>query len=178
MGFKQSHYDYSLFTQQSGSDIVVVLLYVNDLLISGSNHKLLCNTRQVIQKKFKMVDLGELKFFLGIEFSRSNKGILMTRRKYALDLMSETGLGGAKPVHTPFELNKKLVSVQYDEHVTGPSPDHDKPLANSTMYQKLVGKLLYLTMTWPVLSFTTQVLSQFMHCPKESHMDATLRAVK
>ncbi|XP_049373015.1 uncharacterized mitochondrial protein AtMg00810-like [Solanum verrucosum] len=125
-----------------------------------------------------MKDLGELKFFLGIEFSRSDKGILMTQRKYALELLSATGLGGAKPVHTPLELNKRLTSIQYDEHVNGSSPDHDKPLANPEMYQKLVGKLLYLTMTRPDLAFTAQVLSQFMHCPKESHMEATLRAVK
>ncbi|XP_049387757.1 uncharacterized mitochondrial protein AtMg00810-like, partial [Solanum stenotomum] len=156
MGFKQSHYDYSLFTKQSGDDIVVILVYVDDILVTGSNHQLLCNTRQEIQKKFKMKDLGELKCFLGIEFSRSDKGILMTQRKYALELLSATGLGGAKPVHTPLELNKRLTSIQYDEHVNGSSPDHDKPLANPEMYQKLVGKLLYLTMTRPDLAFTAQ----------------------
>lgn len=63
--------------------------------------KLLCNTRLDIQKKFKMKDLGELKFFLGIELSMSNQGILMSQRKYALKLISESGLGGAKPACTP-----------------------------------------------------------------------------
>ena len=64
-----------------------------------------------------MKDLGELKFFLGIKFSRSDKGILMSQRKYALELISESGLGGAKPACTPLEMNQKLTSVQYDKHI-------------------------------------------------------------
>lgn len=95
MGFKQSHYDYSLFTKHVDSEIVVVLVYVDDLMITGSNHQLLSSTRQDIQMKFKRKDLGELKFFLGIEFSRSSKGILMIQRKYALELISDFGLWGA-----------------------------------------------------------------------------------
>jgi len=174
----QSHYDYSLFTKQAGDDVVVILVYVDDLLITGSSHELLCRNRQDIQKRFKMKDLGELKFFLGIEFSRSSKGILMTQRKYALELVSETGLGGAKPVHTPLELNKKLTNVQYDELVPGSKTEGDELLTDPTQYQRLVGRLLYLTMTRPDLAFTAQVLSQFMHSPKQSHMEATLRAVR
>ncbi|XP_015170047.1 uncharacterized mitochondrial protein AtMg00810-like [Solanum tuberosum] len=150
----QSHYDYSLFTKQAGDAVVVILVYVDDLLITGSSHELLCRTKQDIQKRFKMKDLGELKFFLGIEFSRSSKGILMTQRQYALELVSETGLGGAKPT------------------------EDDEPLTDPTQYQRLVGRLLYLTMTRPDLAFTAQVLSQFMHSPKQSHMEATLRAVR
>ena len=95
----------------------MILVYVDDLLITGNNQHLLCNTRLDIQQKFRMKDLGELKFFLGIVFSRYNQGILMSQRKYALELISESGLGGAKPACTPLEMNKKLTSVQYDEHI-------------------------------------------------------------
>ncbi|XP_049394283.1 uncharacterized mitochondrial protein AtMg00810-like [Solanum stenotomum] len=125
-----------------------------------------------------MKDLGELKFFLGIEFSRSSQGILMTQRKYALELVSESGLGGAKPACTPLEMNQKLTSIQYDEHIKHPQPENDTLLINPTKHQRLVGRLLYLTMTRPDLAFTAQVLSQFMHCPKQSHIEAALRVVR
>ncbi|XP_070029693.1 uncharacterized mitochondrial protein AtMg00810-like [Nicotiana sylvestris] len=78
---------------------------------------------------FKMKDLGELKFFLGFEFARSNKGILMSQRKE----------GNATT---------------------------DEVLRDLSVYQRLVGKLLYLTMTIPDISFVVLVLSQFMHYPK------------
>lgn len=178
MGFKQSHYDYSLFTKLVGYDPVIVLVYVDDLIVTRSNQKLFCDTRQEIQKKFKMKDLGELKFFLGIEFSRSNKGILMSQRKYALELISKSGLGGAKPTCTPLEMNQKLTSIQYDEHINNGIPEGDTILADITKCQRLVGKLLYITMTRPDLAFSVQVLSQFMHCPKKSHMEAALRMVR
>lgn len=77
MGFKQNHYDYSFFYKEHCNDIVVILVYVDDLLITGNNHQLLCETRTNLKKKFKMKDLRELKFFLGIEFARSKKGVLM-----------------------------------------------------------------------------------------------------
>ncbi|XP_016570718.1 uncharacterized mitochondrial protein AtMg00810-like [Capsicum annuum] len=178
MGFKQSHYDYSLFTKLVNGDTVMVLVYVDDLLVTGNNYKLLCDTRQEIQKKFKMKDLGELKFFLGIEFSRSVKGIVMPQRKYALELVAATGLGGAKPVGTPLEVNQKLTSVKYDEHINNASVERDNLLADPTTYQRLVGRLLYLTMTRPDLAFSIQVLSQFMLCPKQSHMEAALKVFR
>lgn len=78
MGFKQSHYDYLLCTKLIDSDIVVVLVYIDNLLVTGSNYQILCEARQEIQKKFKIKDLDELKFFLGIEFPRSAKGIVMS----------------------------------------------------------------------------------------------------
>ncbi|XP_070036612.1 uncharacterized mitochondrial protein AtMg00810-like [Nicotiana tomentosiformis] len=117
MGFQQSHFDYSLFTNKAGSDLVVILVYVDDLLITGNNPSLLSQTREGLQNQFKMKDLGELKFFLGIEFARSSEGIMMCQRKYTLELVSESGLGGAKPVGTPLELNKKLTSEEYDKHI-------------------------------------------------------------
>ncbi|XP_015169426.1 uncharacterized mitochondrial protein AtMg00810-like [Solanum tuberosum] len=84
-----------------------------------------------------MKDLGELKFFLGIDFSRSSRGILMTQKKYALELISESGLGGAKPAYTPLEMNQKLTSVKYDEHADNTGAKCDDLLKNPAEYQRL-----------------------------------------
>ena len=157
-----------------------MLVYVDDLLVKGSSTDLILQTRNDLKLKFKMKDLGELKFFLGIEFVRSQKGIVMSQRKYALELISELGLSGTKPVYTPLETNLKLTSVDYDDFITkeAGSTSEDIFLVDPTQYQRLVGKLLYLTMTRVDIAYVVQVLSQFMHSPKQSHMNAALRVVK
>ncbi|XP_019260910.1 PREDICTED: uncharacterized protein LOC109238880 [Nicotiana attenuata] len=124
MGFQQSHYDYSLFTKKARSDIVIILVYVDDLLISGNNQQLLCDTRTDLKKRFKMKDLGELKFFPCIEFARSKQGILMCQMKYALELISESGLSGAKPAESSSKLTAYCDSdwracIQTRRSVTG-----------------------------------------------------------
>jgi len=118
-----------------------------------------------------------LKYFLGIEFTRSTEGILMHQRKYALELIAEVGMSAAKPAGTPIDVNVKLTSKLYDEHEKSHGALED-PLVDQTMYQRLIGKLLYLNMTRPDLSFSTQNLSQFLQQPKKSHMDAALRVVR
>ncbi|XP_075080493.1 uncharacterized protein LOC142165993 [Nicotiana tabacum] len=153
-------------------------VYVDDLIITWNNDKSLYDTSAKFQKKFKMKDLWELKFFLGIEFARSKERILMCQRKYALELISETGLGGAKPSGTPLELNQKFTSVKYDKCIQNFKQEGDQELKNPSCYQRLVGRLLYLTMTRPDIAFAVQVLSQYMHCPKVSHMEAALKVVR
>lgn len=173
--FKQSQHDYSLFINQSEEGTILVLVYV-DMLITGSSLKLIEDTKKALQQAFKMKDLGELKYFLGIEFTRSTAGILMHQRKYTLELIAEVGLTAAKPAGTPIDINVKLTSKLYDEHVK--KAESDDPLIDQTTYQKIIGKLLYLNMTRPDISFSTQTLSQFLQQPKRSHLDAVLRVIR
>uniref|UniRef100_A0A3Q7IVH7 Reverse transcriptase Ty1/copia-type domain-containing protein n=1 Tax=Solanum lycopersicum TaxID=4081 RepID=A0A3Q7IVH7_SOLLC len=159
--------------------LVIVLVYVDNLLVTGSCTTLIDKTRNDLKLNFKVKDLGELKFFLGIEFTRSKEEYVMNQLKYALELISEMGLSGAKPVYTPPDANVRLTTIEYCTHTQGSEAViTDKPFDNIERYQRLVGRLLYLTMTRVDISFTVQVLSQFMHAPKESHMEATLRVVK
>lgn len=78
-------------------------------------HEAMFNLLKKLSQTFKMKDLGELRYFLGIEFARSSKGIIMHQRKYAVALIFETWLGNLKQVVTPIDNNKKLTSKQYDE---------------------------------------------------------------
>ena len=87
---------------------------MDDLLITGNNVKLIQEAKEILHHNFKMKDLGELRYFLGIEFARSKGGIMMNQRRYALELVSECGLAGAKQTTTPLEQNKKLTSLEYD----------------------------------------------------------------
>lgn len=156
---------------------MVILVYVYDLLITGNDHNLILETKKNLKENFKIKDLGNLRYFLGIEFARNETGILMHQRKYSLEMISEMGLSSSKPVRTPFELNQKLTTTEFDLHFP-PTDENYRLLSDPSVYQKLVGKLLYLTITRPDIAFATQLLSQFMHNPKTSHINAATRVVK
>nr|XP_016497889.1 PREDICTED: uncharacterized mitochondrial protein AtMg00810-like [Nicotiana tabacum] len=99
----------------------------------------------------------------------------MNQRKYALELISEYGLGGGKPAITPLEQNQKFTSLEYNKLF---ELDTDKEMEDRRPYQRLMGRLLYLAITRPDISFAVQTLSQFVHALKESHYEAALRVVK
>jgi len=92
-----------------------------------------------------MKDLRELQYFLGIEVARSNQGIFLSQRKYALDLLKETGMTNAKPVYLPIDPQASLSQ----EGLLLSTPDK---------YRRLVGKLIYLTITRPDITYTVQVM--------------------
>uniref|UniRef100_A0A3Q7GTS7 Retrotransposon Copia-like N-terminal domain-containing protein n=1 Tax=Solanum lycopersicum TaxID=4081 RepID=A0A3Q7GTS7_SOLLC len=148
----------------------------SDHMISN-DHKMILETKGILKDSFKIKDLGELRYFLGIEFARNSTGILMHQRKYCLELISDMGLSSSKPVGAPIELNKRLTTTEFDLYFF-PADKHDKLLKDPGVYQKLIGRLLYPTITRPDIAFSVQLLSQFMHNPKTSHMDAAMRVVR
>lgn len=92
-----------------------------------------------------------------------------------MELISECGLEGAKRVTTHLEQNQKLTSQEYDQKF---DISRDKELEYIGVYQRLIGRPLYLVTTRPDISFAIQHINQFMHAPKESHYEAALRAVR
>uniref|UniRef100_A0A1S4DLR9 Uncharacterized mitochondrial protein AtMg00810-like n=1 Tax=Nicotiana tabacum TaxID=4097 RepID=A0A1S4DLR9_TOBAC len=176
LGFMQSQHDHSLFLKGTGKYTVIILVYVDDMLLTGPDLTLINEVKAQLQQTFKMKDLGELKYFLGIEFARSHQG--MHQRKYTLELISELGLGVAKPAATPIEANVKLTNKKYDENIGVLEGTTDEILTDPSKYQRLLKKLLYLTITRPDIAYSVQTLSQFMQKPKRSHMEAAQRVVR
>lgn len=129
-------------------------------------------TEKALQQALKMKDLGELKYFLGIEFTRSPTSILKHQRKYTLELIFEVGMTTANPTGTLIDINIKLTSNLYDEHVNQENVELEDALINQRMYQNSVGKLLYLNMTRLDITFRKQTLGQFLQQSKNSHLDA------
>uniref|UniRef100_A0A2N9GBT3 Reverse transcriptase Ty1/copia-type domain-containing protein n=1 Tax=Fagus sylvatica TaxID=28930 RepID=A0A2N9GBT3_FAGSY len=107
-GFIQSHSDYSLFTRTQGSSFIALLVYVDDILLASNDPQSVKALKDSLHNEFKLKDLGNLKFFLGLEVARSTKGISLCQRKYALDILTDSGMLGSKPVATPMEQNLKL----------------------------------------------------------------------
>jgi hypothetical protein len=107
-GFVQSKADYSLFTRRKGKSFTALLIYVDDILITGNDVNAISTLKQFLHSRFRIKDLGNLKYFLGIEVSRSKKGISISQRKYTLEILKDSGLSGSKPVNFPMEQNVKL----------------------------------------------------------------------
>uniref|UniRef100_A0A2N9I881 Integrase catalytic domain-containing protein n=1 Tax=Fagus sylvatica TaxID=28930 RepID=A0A2N9I881_FAGSY len=165
-GFIQSKSDYSLFTRSHGSSFLALLVYVDDILIASNDMESVTKLKKSLDAEFKLKDLGNLKYFLGLEVARSSKGISLCQRKYALEILSDSGMLGSKPVQTPMEQNLKL------------SETDGTLLDDPSVYRRLVGRLLYLTVTRPDLSYSVQKLSQYMAKPTTSHLTAAHRVLR
>jgi hypothetical protein len=165
MGYKQSNADHTLFYKHNGDKLAILIVYVDDIIITGSDDHEIGRLKVNLAKEFEVKDLGQLRYFLGIEVSRSAKGIYLSQRKYILDLLSETGMTGCRPAYTPIEHNHRLVKE-------GGSP------VDREQYQRLVGRLIYLSHTRPDIAFAVSVVSQFMHDPRSHHLNAVMRIIR
>lgn len=165
-GFKQSKDDYSLFTKSKGADYIAVLIYVDDMLLTSNSMGLIVELKEKMNTQFHKKDLGEVKYFLGLEVTRSSKGIFVSQRKYLLDLLTEFGVLQSKPLRLPLDPNIKL------------RVDQGTLLLDPSLYRRLVGKLIYLTVTRPDLAFTVQVISQFMSAPTDVHLEAAMHVLR
>lgn len=102
-GFRQSKPDHSLFFKKDGEFITLLLVYVDDIVISGNHEASIVALKEHLHAAIHIKDLGNLRYFLGIEVARSKKGICLNQRKYALELVSDMGLSGARVYDTPME---------------------------------------------------------------------------
>jgi len=157
LGFTRSNVDHSLFVCIKPDESLVVLIYIDDLIVTGNNHAAITNLKSILHQRFAIKDLGFLKYFLGIEMATSHKGLFLNQHKYVLDLLREADMLDCKPTKTP--LDSKL-------QLTLDGDSFDQP----QLYKKLVGKLIYLTITRPDLSHSISIVSQFMHSPTAAHM--------
>ncbi|GJT04725.1 RmlC-like cupins superfamily protein [Tanacetum coccineum] len=166
LGFTQSYVDTSLLTYKKNADFLALVIYVDDILLAGNNTTLINHFKQQLDSKFSIKDLGNLNYYLGIEFLRNKTGITMTQRKYALELLHTAGILDVKPSHIPIDLNIKLNDIDGDL------------LPDASLYRTLVGKLFYLIITRPDLSYAAHCLSQFSHSPRTPHFDALIKVLR
>ncbi|GKC16770.1 retrovirus-related pol polyprotein from transposon TNT 1-94, partial [Tanacetum coccineum] len=164
VGFKQSYVDTSLFILNKDGKFVTLLVYVDDILLVGNDKTIIQGIKANLNEKFSIKDLGPLHYYLGIEFFRNSKGLAITQKKYATDLITHAGLLHTKPSAIPLDPILKLT-------MTG-----GEPLQDPSLYRTLVGKLIYLTIIRPNLAFSAQALNQFLQRPTTLHMKGLIKA--
>ena len=106
--YRQSNLDHTLFLKNHLGKITALVVYVDDMVVTGNDPHERKALHNYLSKEFEMKDLYSLKYFLGIEVSRSSSRIFLSYRKYALDLLQEIGMSGCQPVDTPIEGGMKL----------------------------------------------------------------------
>ncbi|KAL9231947.1 hypothetical protein vseg_007105 [Gypsophila vaccaria] len=165
-GFQQSRFDYSLFSREQDGFLTMVLVYVDDLLLTGNDPSYIAVLKKVLDTTFTIKDLGYIRYFLGLEVIRSSEGILVNQRKYVRDLISDAGMNNCSPA--PFPLPRGL-KLTIDDGVL---------LSDPEVYRKIIGKLLYLNLTRPDISYAVQHLSQYMSSPREPHLQAAVHVIR
>ncbi|GKD43760.1 retrovirus-related pol polyprotein from transposon RE1 [Tanacetum coccineum] len=145
---------------------LIISLYVDDLLVIGSNDRLVKEFKKQMESEFDMSDMGLVSYFLGMEIKQLPNGVHISQRKYASDMLKKFKMFLCKPVTSPLVYKCKL------------SKDDRKKVINPTRFRSIVRSLLYLTISRPDLAFAASFLSRFMGEPSSSHLGAAKRVLR
>jgi len=165
-GYKHSDSDYSLFYRKKGSSLVFVAIYVDDIILTGTDVSEINSLKAFLHDQFKIKDLGKLHYFLGLEILYRHDGALISQTKFTSDLLKEFDVLNCKVTTSPLDYTEKLKATD------------GKLLSDPTHYRKLVGKLNFLTNTRMDIAYSVQHLSQFMQTPREPHLRAAYHVLR
>ncbi|KAD6118667.1 hypothetical protein E3N88_09938 [Mikania micrantha] len=163
LGFQGSQTDPSLFVYSRHGTLLYMLIYVDDIILTGNNDHAIDTVVHNLSREFAIQDMGALSYFLGIEITRHGLDMILSQQKYIKDLLVRAGLSAAKPVPSPMSTSANLS--------LGDSP----PLADPVKYRQMVGALQYATLSRPDITFAVNKVCQFMHSPTENHWSAVKR---
>jgi len=166
LGFVGSKANSSLFLYKTKSVTLFMLIYVNDIIITASDPVAIPDLLQLLNVDFAVKDLGDLHYFLGVEVLKLNSGLLLSQRRYIMDLLKKTKMHEAKPITSPMASLFVLSAFSRD------------PMDDPSLYRSTVGSLQYLSLTRPDLSFVVNRVCQFMHRPLKPHWQAVKRILR
>ena len=166
IGFIKSVNDQEVYISNIKGDRILVGVYVDDLIISGSNTQRIEEFKSSMKTKFEMTDFGLLNSYLGIEVIQGKSDIRLCQTNYALKILEEFNMKGCNSAKTPMECRLGLNREGEGEEV------------ESTYFRKLIGCLRFLSLTRPDLIFSISYLSRFMSKPYSNHMAAEKRILR
>ena len=147
LGFTKSKADSNLYFKIMDNEPVILLLYVDDLFLTGEEEKLIAECKQRLAAEFEMKDLGLMHYFLGLEVWQSPGRIFLNQGKYTVEILKRFDMLECKSMNTPMEAKLKLLV------------DASSDLIDATLYRQIIGSLMYLTNTRPNICFAVNTLS-------------------
>ncbi|GJW43708.1 retrovirus-related pol polyprotein from transposon TNT 1-94 [Tanacetum coccineum] len=158
--------DPTLFIRRQGKDILLVQIYFDDIIFASTTPELCDQFSKIICSKFKMSMMGKISFFLGLQISKSPRGIFINQSKYALESLKKYGMESSDPVDTPMVEKSKL-----DEDTQGKAVD-------PTHYRRMVGTLMYLTASRPDVTFAVYMCARYQAKPTKKQLHDIKRIFK
>ncbi|GAU26253.1 hypothetical protein TSUD_224440 [Trifolium subterraneum] len=167
IGFRKCVTEHGVYVKNCAEKGTIILcLYVDDLLITGSNEAHIREFKVDMMREFEMTDLGHISYFLGIEFQRTSKGLILHQKKYASEILKRFEMDQCNPALTPSEPRLQL------------SRETEEKDVDSTEYRRLVGSLRYLCNTRPDIAYSVGIISRYTERPKMSHLSAAKRILR
>ena len=157
-GFTQSKVDTCVFVKLEVGGTTILLVWVDDIILVASSDELMNFVKSLLMERFRMKDLGQICFFLGIEFTPRDGGLLMSQTMYLKSVLKRFGMDSCKPRGTPCEMKVESYSV-------------NEGTIDIEKYREMVGSLVYaMVCTRPDLSYVVTKLSQHLSCPTEGDL--------
>lgn len=166
LGFKKCPSEYVVYTKQEGDDKMMIAVYVDDLLVTGSNIAMIERFKQQMNKNFEMTDMGKLSYYLGIEVEQSRGCIKLRQTGYTKKIIEKAGLKGCNPVKYPMDLKEFL------------DKDEGGKIVDATYYRSIIGGLRYFVHTRPDIAYSVGVASGYMERPTVKHQNAVKRIMR
>ncbi|KAI3781841.1 hypothetical protein L2E82_11867 [Cichorium intybus] len=162
--FIQSVNDCSMITRSNNKSFVVLLVYGDGIILTVNDGFEITKVKEFLKSQFLVKGLRKLEYCVSIEVTDISGGLCLTQRKNCIKLLHEFGMLGCKPVRTPLKLNFVFKRTK-----------SDKLLPNIKKFQKLIGKLKYMTITRPDFVYAVPQFSQCMHSSCKSHLEVSFR---
>jgi hypothetical protein len=157
-GFQKSDADVNLYFKVRGNQPVTLIMYVDDLFLTGDEGLIAWCKRELISE-FKMKDLGLMHYFLGLEVWQRQGEIFLAQGKYTVDVLKRFGMMDCKFMSTPMVTNLRKLH----------DSDSGSDFVDPTMYRQLIGSLMYMIHTRPDICYAVIAMSQFMTEPRQRH---------
>ena len=166
LGFIKSNYEQSLYLKRSDGDTLIVGVYVDDLIVTGSSSNVIETFTTEMTQEFDMSNLGSLSSYLGIEVKQGKNFIFLSQTAYAQKVLQHAKLGECNVAISPLETRAQFTN------------EEGRSTVNSTVYRSLIGSLRYLTHTRPDLLFLVGIHSLFMENPTQEHYNGVKRVLR
>jgi hypothetical protein len=157
-GFKRGIVDRNLYIKIEGNDLLIVLVYVDDIIFSSNNASLVKWFSSAMQSEFEMSIIGELSFFISLQITQRSEGIFISQEKYLREMLKRFQMEDSKPMSTPMVTGCKL------------SKDDDSHDVDQSSYRSMIGNLLYIIASHPDIMHVVGMVGRYQASPKHNHL--------